>query len=209
MTDPKTEQQGHPFEPDSRGQCVKCGLGMLAPQHQAEQQGQEWRVVAHEDTSHDSVPSKSWLLMDDSRPGDHIDKEVAQIWSEADAELIRDALQENADLKCQLQTLEKLRGCECVDPGSSKLANQSPEYMAAVERGLAGHVEGCEIGEYYRMERQLQAARQALELFNAAVEGGRTLTDCDGYGGSETLLGHYVPSHTEVEDAISAALDVL
>ena len=78
----------------------------------------------------------------------------------------------------KVQTLERLHGCECVDPGSPKFANTSAEYKASVEAGFAGHVEDCDIGEYYRLEYQLRAAKREADATNEVTEASiRRLTD--------------------------------
>ena len=61
--------------------------------------------------------------------------------------------------------LAKLHGCECVDPGSPKYGHQTDEYYASVERGFSGHVEDCEVGEYYRaIERTIPRLEAELAL---------------------------------------------
>ena len=53
-------------------------------------------VKVHSVETYGSLKDERWLILDDSRPGDHVDKEVCEVWFEDDADMIIAALENYA-----------------------------------------------------------------------------------------------------------------
>ena len=51
-----------------------------------------WRKV-HSEQWYGTIQDERWLIIDDSRLGDDVEKEVCEVWAEEDADMIIAALE--------------------------------------------------------------------------------------------------------------------